>query len=64
MIQDLQERFVICPYCWEQVSLLLDVSGGSQEYVEDCEVCCRPILVRCTVDEDGSVAVTADQENQ
>jgi len=34
---------VSCPYCGEQVELILDPGGGAdQEYVEDCEVCCRP----------------------
>ncbi|WP_447589779.1 CPXCG motif-containing cysteine-rich protein [Aquipseudomonas campi] len=33
-----------CPYCGEQVDTLLDLSAGDQAYVEDCPVCCRPIL--------------------
>lgn len=36
---------VQCPYCWEPIDLLLDASAGAQEYVEDCAVCCRPIIV-------------------
>lgn len=39
-----------CPYCWSEIELLIDLSAGSQEYVEDCFVCCRPILVNLTVD--------------
>ena len=38
---------VICPYCGEAVTIAVDPGGGSaQEYVEDCEVCCRPWNVR------------------
>ncbi len=34
---------VQCPYCGEAIEITLDPgSGGSQEYVEDCEVCCNP----------------------
>jgi len=33
-----------CPYCGEPVQALLDLSGGDQEYVEDCSVCCQPIV--------------------
>jgi hypothetical protein len=33
-----------CPYCGEPVEALLDLSGGDQQYVEDCPVCCRPII--------------------
>jgi len=37
------EHFFQCPYCWEEVSVLLDPSITHQTYIEDCEVCCRPI---------------------
>jgi hypothetical protein len=50
---------VSCPYCGESVELLVDPSGGmSQEYVEDCEVCCRPWVVRVTIDLEGEAAVS------
>jgi len=38
------EHHFQCPYCWEEISMLLDPSV-SQTYVEDCEVCCNPITV-------------------
>lgn len=41
------EHYFQCPYCWEEVSMLLDPSISSV-YVEDCEVCCNPIEVRTT----------------
>ena len=37
------EHFFQCPYCWEEISMLLDSSISSQTYVEDCEVCCNPM---------------------
>ncbi|HUF03325.1 MAG TPA: CPXCG motif-containing cysteine-rich protein [Aridibacter sp.] len=39
------EHFFICPYCWQEISMLLDLSAGPQDYIEDCEVCCRPIRI-------------------
>jgi transcription elongation factor Elf1 len=39
------EHYFQCPYCWEEVSMLLDPSISQQTYVEDCEVCCNPIEV-------------------
>lgn len=39
------EHFFQCPYCWEEISMLLDTSISQQTYVEDCEVCCNPIEV-------------------
>jgi hypothetical protein len=51
-----EERFFTCPYCWQRISVLLDLSVAEQAYVEDCEVCCRPIQIRYEVDE-GEVTV-------
>ena len=33
-----------CPYCGEWCNALLDLSAGDQQYIEDCSVCCRPIV--------------------
>jgi len=33
-----------CPYCGEAVEALLDLSAGDQRNIEDCPVCCRPIV--------------------
>ncbi|NNL16622.1 MAG: CPXCG motif-containing cysteine-rich protein [Flavobacteriaceae bacterium] len=37
------EHHFQCPYCWQEISMLLDPSVGNQTYIEDCEVCCNPI---------------------
>ena len=37
-----------CPYCGEEVETTVDLSGGDQEYIEDCQVCCKPIPVSYT----------------
>ena len=41
----MEEHFFQCPYCWEQISVLLDTSVLMQQLVEDCEVCCNPIEI-------------------
>ena len=51
----IDEHFFTCPYCWEEISMLLDLSAGNQSYVEDCEVCCRPIVISYDVDEQGEL---------
>lgn len=38
-----QEVFFNCPYCFEHISFLLETTHGAQSYIEDCEVCCKPI---------------------
>ncbi|MBP9961847.1 CPXCG motif-containing cysteine-rich protein [Pseudomonas defluvii] len=40
----LETEFHDCPYCGEEFEAVLDLSGGDQQYVEDCPVCCRPIV--------------------
>jgi uncharacterized Zn finger protein len=55
------EISVQCPYCGASLDLWVDESGGSaQQYVEDCAVCCQPMEVSVTVedDEDCSVSVS------
>lgn len=52
------ETSVFCPHCGEEVVIAVDPgSGESQDYVEDCEVCCRPWNVHVTFDGDGHAVV-------
>ena len=45
------EKFFKCPYCFEKISMLIDISvDGPQTYVEDCEVCCNPIQISYTAE--------------
>jgi len=53
-----------CPYCGERVVLLVDGSAGAQEYVEDCQVCCRPMNIIVTVDEEGVPQVAARSDDE
>jgi transcription elongation factor Elf1 len=46
------EHYFSCPYCGEQISMVLDLSVDRQTYVEDCEVCCNPIEISYTVEEE------------
>lgn len=54
------EHHFTCPYCWEQISMLLDCSVREQTYIEDCEVCCRPIRVHYEARRGDLVAFEAD----
>tara|TARA_B100000768_G_scaffold42282_1_gene41159 strand:+ start:218 stop:397 length:180 start_codon:yes stop_codon:yes gene_type:complete len=48
----MKEHFFQCPYCWEEISMLLEPSNQEQQYVEDCEVCCRPIQIQYFFEEE------------
>jgi hypothetical protein len=51
----MEEHSFECPYCWQNISMLLDLSAGGQSYVEDCEICCNPISISYEV-EDGALS--------
>jgi len=40
-----EEAQISCPFCGETLSILLDLSIPEQDYIEDCQVCCRPIRI-------------------
>ncbi|NCF72987.1 MAG: CPXCG motif-containing cysteine-rich protein [Gammaproteobacteria bacterium] len=61
---EISETPISCPYCGESISVLVDDSVHEQSYVEDCQVCCRPIVLDVRVDLDGDVAVSARSENE
>ena len=64
MTDVLQAVEIECPFCGERIDTVLDLSAGGQEYVEDCQVCCRPILLRFTVDHAGELdALTVARED-
>ena len=43
-MNELHEKSVSCPYCGERIEVLLDASVPHQNYIEDCQVCCSPII--------------------
>ena len=55
---------VLCPYCGEINEIALDPgSGTQQEYVEDCQVCCRPWRVMVHYLPDGAAEVSVEVED-
>jgi len=55
---------MMCPYRGEPIDIYVDPGGGElQDYIEDCAVCCRPILFSATLDEStGDFDVEASDE--
>jgi transcription elongation factor Elf1 len=47
------EYSFICPFCGEEISMVLDLSVRCLTYVEDCEVCCNPLEISYTVEDDS-----------
>jgi hypothetical protein len=60
----LESATIQCPYCWETLDISADPSVPDQEYVEDCQVCCQPIVIHVVFDEERHLEVSATQENE
>ena len=52
-METLYWQTIQCPYCGESIEVQVDTSAGEQNYIEDCQVCCRPIELRLTGDRAG-----------
>lgn len=62
----LKQAGIDCPACGESQWIDVDTSAGDQTYVEDCQVCCRPMVVTITLPEgaggDPQVNVRAEND--
>ena len=52
-----------CPYCGERIRIVVDAGADAQRYIEDCEVCCRPIVFEVWRDAAGDWGVLASRED-
>ena len=57
-------EFIFCPYCGENIEVLIDCSLSEQEYIEDCEVCCRPIHLSVSVRGEAEIQIVPKSENE
>ena len=60
----MDEHFFQCPYCWEQISMLIDTSQRQQGYIEDCEICCNPIQLSVTIENQEIISFQAENIEQ
>ncbi len=54
-----EEYFFDCPACGARISMLLDLSVRRQAYIEDCEICCRPLEISYVVEDEFVVDFSA-----
>ncbi len=60
----MHEHFFQCPYCWESISMLVDISQSYQRYIEDCEVCCNPIQIEIVTENQEITVFNAENIEQ
>jgi DNA-directed RNA polymerase subunit RPC12/RpoP len=51
-----------CPSCGEEIVVPVTFDDSRAEYVEDCPVCCSPVLLRVNVGDQGDVRIEARAE--
>nr|WP_237444375.1 CPXCG motif-containing cysteine-rich protein [Sinobacterium norvegicum] len=61
-MQPLENHHGSCPYCGEKISLLIDCSQVPQSYIEDCQVCCKPIVISVQFDLQQELKVELSDE--
>lgn len=60
----IDESSISCPYCGETITIAVDSTAGDQQYVEDCFVCCQPIMLYIQTDDQGQLlSIQAEPEN-
>ncbi|AOO66527.1 CPXCG motif-containing cysteine-rich protein [Sulfurospirillum halorespirans] len=58
MNNELFEKTITCPYCWENFTIFIEPSSEvGESYVEDCYVCCRPIEIVIAAKSDDTVEI-------
>lgn len=64
-MNSLEEISFNCPYCGESMTTLIDISAGNQQYIEDCQVCCCPIVFDIMLSANGEIQqVLTRRENE
>ena len=63
-MNQLTEKSIGCPYCGETIRILIDSSDMEQQYIEDCQVCCKPINVLVSENVNGELAVRVYSEDE
>lgn len=62
-MNSLIEEHVSCPYCGESIAVLIDEQEAGSQYIEDCQVCCKPITFHVDLGVDGQLSVSVYDEN-
>jgi len=62
-LNPLIEKYISCPYCGETIDILIDSSDLDQQYIEDCQVCCKPITFLVSESMNGDMEVRVYSED-
>ena len=60
----LSNELIDCPYCGETIEVVVEYLDESYDYIEDCQVCCRPIVFRVDVSINGEQTLVVRSEEE
>jgi transcription elongation factor Elf1 len=63
-MSELTEQAIVCPYCGETISVLLDIADVDQQYIEDCQICCKPITFKVYENLDSELVANVYHEDE
>jgi transcription elongation factor Elf1 len=63
-LNQLTDKAIGCPYCGERIKILIDSSDIDQQYIEDCQVCCKPINFLISESMNGEITVNVYSEDE
>lgn len=63
-MDELAQQNVNCPYCGESIEVLIDPGEAGQQYIEDCQVCCQPIVFSVVINFEGELSFSVRSENE
>lgn len=63
-MNQLTKKSIGCPYCGEIIKVLIDSTDIDQQYIEDCQVCCKPIKLLVSESMDGEILVNVYSEDE
>jgi len=63
-MNNIENKNAHCPYCGENIEFIIDCSVPIQNYIEDCQVCCRPINFDVAIDQEGCINAHLRHENE
>jgi hypothetical protein len=52
-----------CPWCGEVFHSAVDLTTADRTWVEDCQICCRPMRVTVDLDEKGAISEVSAQRD-
>ncbi|CAM3752896.1 CPXCG motif-containing cysteine-rich protein [Parendozoicomonas haliclonae] len=64
MDHELKTQVIACPNCGENIQILVNAEDEGDTYIEDCQVCCSPINITVTLDDDENIHVLVRSEDE